>query len=217
MKASAALALALTALFVSVTTVSQAQVMLMARPKIDGGLVGNPVAQKELSLTDAQKTKLQDLMKKLSENHIEINGGSQEEMQQQLKEYADNTDKMVLDGLKAVLDEKQMTRFMQLNRQAQGIRGFTDKDAKTTLVLTDDQMKKLESITATYETEESELMSSLMQTSANGEMMVIGKEESKKIATLAAKFYDKGFEVLTPEQKTKWSEMIGTKVDLTNW
>ena len=129
MKATTALAIALSTLLMTLASFTSAQGMLMSRPAIDASLMVNTVVHKDLRVTDAQKMKLTDLMKKMSENHIEISGGSEDEIKAQLKEYSDSNDKMVLAGLKEILDEKQMTRFKQINRQAQGVRGFVDKEA----------------------------------------------------------------------------------------
>lgn len=215
MKATTALALALSALLLTLPASSSAQGMLMSRPAVDASLMVSPVVQKDLAVSDEQKTKLTDLMKKVSENHIEISGGSEEDIKAQLKEYAENNDKLVLKGLNEILDEKQMARFKQINRQAQGVRGFVDKEAKAALSTTEEQSKKLQGIVDGFETEEGELMSTLMHIDGNNQELRIGPEETKKIRALVAKFYEKGLEVLTADQKTKWEELVGTKLDLT--
>lgn len=214
MKASTALAIAISAIFVSLTTFSAAQAMMMARPSVDPSLLTNPVVQKDLALNDDQKTKMGELMRKVSENHIEISGGGEEEMREQLREYQEKFDKQMMDGLKAILDEKQMTRFGQINRQSQGIRGFTDKEAKPKLALTPDQTKKIEALTEAFDNEHGELIHSIMQTDGNSQELRIGPAETKKLQAMAAKYYDKGLAILTEEQKVKWQELVGTKLDL---
>jgi len=206
----------LSLLFVITTlsVTSQAQTILHSRPTVDPALITNPVVQKELTVSEEQKTKLTDLSKRTQQEHIEINGGSQEEIEAQLKDYSEKFDKLVWDGLAKVLDEKQLKRFKQINRQSQGIRALASKDSKTALALTDDQDKQIQTLLGSYDNEEGEMMSTMTQVDAGNQEFKIDAEGSKKLKALGVKYYEKALAILTADQKVKWDELVGAKVDL---
>ena len=77
--------------------------------------------QKELNITDEQKTKLKDALTKVREDHkddlAKLRDAAPEERQKLMKAYTDDVTK----ALGGILDEKQTKRLKQINWQTQGI------------------------------------------------------------------------------------------------
>src|SRR5215472_6741883 len=113
-----------------------------------GAMLQNESVQKELKLTDEQKTKLREALEKVRDNHkddlAKLRDLSNEERQKLLRTVAEESQKAIA----GVLDEKQMKRFKQIGWQASGANALNDPDVQKTLKLSDEQKKKLQDIIA---------------------------------------------------------------------
>ena len=109
-------------------------------------LLGNPDVQKELAVTDDQKSKLTDLQQKARDDMRSMfqGLGNFQDMtdEERTKFRTDMQKKMEEAGKKGqadiakILDEKQIERLKQLAVQQQGVDALTDKDTVEKLKLT---------------------------------------------------------------------------------
>jgi transcription termination factor NusB len=118
--------------------------------------------QKELAITEDQKTKLSELGDKVStarrEAYSGFGGGggerpSREEMEKRTAEIREKTDKINADNkpaLAAILSADQMTRLEQIVLQVKGAEALNEKDLQAKLMVTEEQKGKLASITKEF-------------------------------------------------------------------
>lgn len=109
-----------------------------------GGLLGMPEVQKELKLSDDQKTKAGNLMERAHEERQlgfrDLLGQGPEAMQKKMAELRASEDQRA----NAILTADQQKRYHQLQLQQQGVSAFTEKPVADTLKLTDDQRAKVQ-------------------------------------------------------------------------
>jgi len=177
--------------------------------------------QKDLELTDDQKTKVTKLADEAQQARQEAFQGlnfqpgqppSQEEMQAMQKKMADlaSANKKKADD---ILVPKQQQRLDEialqysLEGQAFNIAGtagaLAGDDLAKKLGLTDDQKKKLEDL----QTEAGTKTQDLFQGG--------GPPDQQEMAKLRTDFKDKAIAVLTADQKTKLEKMQGKKFDVS--
>jgi len=138
-----------------------------------GGGFGGPVTvfralrseavQKELAITEDQKTKLTDLGEKVSAATREAYGGgggfgggdqSREEREKRMTEMREKSEKVIADNkpaLTAILSADQMSRLEQIVLQAKGGEALTEKDIQAKLMVTDEQKSKLASVNKDFD------------------------------------------------------------------
>ena len=121
-------------------------------------LLAMPEVQKELNVTDAQKTKLTELRDQTQKDFMAGMSGfdfqslrdmSQEERDKKLAELrtkGEELGKQVDAKVEKVLDEKQMKRLKQLQLQRDGATAFSRPDVVAKLALTDEQKEKIKKI-----------------------------------------------------------------------
>jgi hypothetical protein len=119
-------------------------------------LLGNADVQKELAITDDQKTKLEDLQQKARDDMRSMfqGAGNFQDMtdEERTKFREDMRKKMEEAGKKGqaeiakVLDEKQMDRLKQLGVQVQGADALTDPDVVAKLKLSQESQDKIKKI-----------------------------------------------------------------------
>ena len=119
-------------------------------------LLGIPAVQKELGLSEEQKTDLTELQRKMQAQMRAAFGDfrqmqdlSQEERDKRFAEArkkAGEATKQSEEQLGKILDEKQLERLKQLQLQREGVQALTRTEVVAKLKLTDDQQAKIKNI-----------------------------------------------------------------------
>lgn len=180
-------------------------------------LVKKPDVQKELGLTDDQKSTLDKFAEEMqSQARKELEGIrdlSQEDRRAKLAEIRSklgDREKEVQKKLDEVLNTSQRERLAQIEVQAElvnhRVEMFNKKEIAEALQITDDQKQKL--------TELREKMGTEMREAFGGGGGGPPSEETRaKIKKLGEETMDKAKEILTSEQREKLEKMAGKKVD----
>lgn len=187
------------------------------------GLMAMQEVQKELSISDEQKSKIETLMEELRPQPPQGGFGnfqdlSPEERQKRMAEMRKQGEEMAKkaeEGLKGILDAKQATRLGELRNQREGVRALTRADVAAKLELTDEQKGTLK-----------ELAEANPQFGFGGGGPGRGQggaggqgnpgdfqarmEEARK---RQEKFTSDSMAVLTDAQKTKWESLQGKKFE----
>jgi Spy/CpxP family protein refolding chaperone len=166
-----------------------------------GFMLQNESVQKELKLTDEQKTKLREALEKVRDNHrddlAKLRDLSNEERQKLLRTVGEESQKAIA----GVLDEKQMKRFKQIGWQANGANALNDPEVQKTLKLSDEQKKKLQEIVADSNRKIREAFQG-------------GAGSREKFQEIRKETQEKANGVLTDEQKKSWKEMQGAPFEI---
>jgi Spy/CpxP family protein refolding chaperone len=141
--------------------------------------------QKELKLTDDQKTKLKALAD-------EMRDASREERAALQKKVSD------------ILKPDQLDRVKQIQVQAAGAAALANPDVAKTLGLSDEQTTKLKAL-------QDEARTSMRDAMQN----VPREERRTKMAELRKENMDKALKVLTADQQAKFEKLQGPKFDVS--
>lgn len=160
-----------------------------------GFLLTNPGVQKELNITDDQKTKLREAMEKVREDNKDIIAKG---FQGMTREDREKLAKASNEAIDKVLDKTQMKRFKQIQWQVNGANALNDPEVQKALKLNDEQKKKLQDIFADSNKKMRELFQGGNAEGAREKFQEIRKETQEKANG-----------VLTDEQKKTWKEMQG--------
>lgn len=155
--------------------------------------------QDELKLTDDQVKKFTELQEKQRGGFRDLQGLSQEEVRAKMQERAKETDRAISEGLKP----EQLKRLNQIYYQQRGADTFTDPEVQKALGFTDDQKQKVEAI----QKDGQAAMRDLFQPGGDR------AEAAKKMEEFRKSQQEKLTSVLTADQKTKWTELQGTKFE----
>jgi Spy/CpxP family protein refolding chaperone len=150
--------------------------------------------QQELKLSDEQIKKLTELADKQRQTLAELGNLAREERQQKMREQTQAADKAVAE----ILQPEQQKLLKQIVLQQRGAQALSEPEVADALGLSAEQKEKLKTIRDEAQREMRELFQG-----GNRE------EAQKKVADLRKATEEKAQEVLTPEQKTKWKEMVG--------
>src|SRR5215216_4069736 len=114
-----------------------------------GGFRGNPLmllgqesVQKELKLTDEQKTKTDELRQKSREKMQEIFQGDEGERQKKMQELNEENRKAVA----GILNPEQDKRLKEITYQQRGATAFADPEVVKALNLSEEQQGKVKTI-----------------------------------------------------------------------
>jgi Spy/CpxP family protein refolding chaperone len=181
-----------------------------------GGMMGGGVAQllanegvqKELKLTDEQKTKVKEFAdaQRAKMADLRPQPGEQpdrEKMQAAMKAATEASDKFVKDTLNA----DQQKRIKQIQYQAMGMRAFSNEDVAKALSLTDEQKEKIKTLGADAQKDMQDLRADLQ---GGGDAAT---EARKKMTSLNKEYLAKATDTLTADQKKTWKDMTGEPVD----
>jgi Spy/CpxP family protein refolding chaperone len=161
-----------------------------------GGMLQNESVQKELKVTDEQKTKLKDAVEKVLEKHrddfAKLREMSREDRQKLTRTVSEEMHKAV----GAILDAKQMKRWKQIQWQVTGPRALNEQEVQKELKLSDEQKKKLATI---FEDSDKKLQEAFQG----------GAGAREKFQEIRKETQEKSDSVLTDEQKKTWKEMKG--------
>jgi Spy/CpxP family protein refolding chaperone len=182
--------------------------MQMGGMRAAGGLMllRSPDVQKDLKITDEQKTKLEDAVKKETEKRQEQfaamkeGGFDKDKMQAAMKEMAEAADKTV----KEILNADQQKRLKQITWQQAGSAAFSDKDVESALKLTDEQKDKIKGLNE----EMGEDMRNIARESQGNR-----EEMQTKMTALRKETMEKAEGVLTADQKKSFTAMLGAKFE----
>lgn len=169
-------------------------------------LLRSPDVQKDLKITDEQKTKLEDAVKKETEKRQEQfaamkeGGFDKDKMQAAMKEMAEAADKTV----KEILNADQQKRLKQITWQQAGSAAFSDKDVEAALKLTSEQKDKIKGLNE----EMGEDMRNIARESQGNR-----EEMQTKMTALRKETLEKAEGVLTADQKKSFTAMLGAKFE----
>lgn len=177
-------------------------------------LLANEAVQKELDLSDEQKTSLKGISDEVAKETREIFSGvrdlSKEEretkMEELRKKVAEKT-KEVEGKATEVLLANQRERLDQISLQQRGLSALTDEDVAKKLGISDDQKQKL---TAARE-ESGKKMREAFQGAGKGEDREKARE---KFAELRKESEEGVLAVLTSEQKEAFEKLKGPKFEM---
>jgi Spy/CpxP family protein refolding chaperone len=150
-------------------------------------LLNDENVQKDIELLDNQKEKLADLRDRIGEEMRALfQGGAGGDARERIREKMEEFQKEV-DG---ILLPHQRDRLKQIGVQSRLRYGSTSNAVAEALELSDDDKKKLED-------KDRELTA----------------EMNKEIAKIREKYRDKLLDVLGPEQKAKWKQLVGNPIE----
>jgi len=168
-----------------------------------GFMRGNPLmllnqesVQKELKLTDEQKPKIDDLRQKSREKMQEIFQGDEGERPKKMQELNAETRK----ALEGILNPEQGKRLLEIVYQQRGAMAFSDPDVAKALNLTEEQQGKVKTIN-------DETQAAMRGLFTPGQAP--DEDTRNKMNDLRTKSGEKLLALLTPEQKTKWTQLQG--------
>lgn len=183
-----------------------------------GGMFGPPSGvmllnsedvQKDLKLTDEQKTKVKDFQTKRLEAMRELFSGGErpdrEKMQEIRKKNQEEDAKFVKDTLTA----DQAKRLKQIGYQTGGVTVFASEDVQKELKLTDEQKEKIKGIMDQMRKD----MADIRGGAGGGRPMQLTPEQQKKVEALRKEANEKLQDVLTADQKKTWETMTGPKFE----
>lgn len=169
-------------------------------------LLSNDGVQKELKLTDEQKTKVKEFTEAQQAKMREMfqgGGFDREKMQEAMKEGREKSEKFV----KETLNADQQKRYKEINYQVQlqttGPAVFANEDVQKALKLSDDQKDKLKSMGEEMRKDTGELMRDLR---GGGDAAA---EARKKLQAVTKEYTTKAVDTLSDEQKKAWKDLTG--------
>jgi Spy/CpxP family protein refolding chaperone len=175
-------------------------------------LLRNEKVQEELSLTEAQKTKIEALFKEGIGKKPDMGGFrdlSEEERKAkraEMMEKAQARAKKLTKDIDEILKPEQRKRLNEIQLQLRGINALRDKAVATELGLSQEQQDKIAEIGKEAAEKRSKLFGEGADPSGRREKMDKIQKETET-ATL---------NVLTKEQKDKFKEMQGAKFDTSS-
>lgn len=168
-------------------------------------LIRNEKVQEELKITDEQKEKLAALPNQGGGRARGGRGGGQDQSDEdrekafaEMRKRIDESNKMV----ESILDASQLKRLKEISLQARGNGALADEEVATALKLTDDQKEAVKTI----QDESGKRMRELRDADP--------EERRQKFAELRKDTDEEYLAVLTDEQKAKFAEMKGAKIDI---
>lgn len=194
-------------------------------PSAYGAVGTSEDLQKELKISDEQKTKLKEAMEPINKKRTELFTRGQGGQQQTDEQRKERTEKMVklAEETKAavgtVLNAEQTKRIGQIDYQMMGIAAYSNAEVQKKMSFTDDQKEKVKATVEAYQKDREELNKDMPRRSQqpSDEDKKKRADVTKKIAALSKEAQDKIVESLTAEQKKTWTDMIGEKVDVSKF
>ena len=194
-------------------------------PSAYGAVGTSEDLQKELKISDEQKTKLKEAMEPINKKRTELFTRGQGGQQQTDEQRKERTEKMVklAEETKAavgtVLNAEQTKRIGQIDYQMMGMAAYSNAEVQKKMSFTDDQKEKVKATVEAYQKDREELNKDMPRRSQqpSDEDKKKRADVTKKITALNKEAQDKIVESLTAEQKKTWTDMIGEKVDVSKF
>lgn len=192
-------------------------------PSAYGAVGTSEDLQKELKISDEQKTKLKEAMEPINKKRTELRGqGGQQQTDEQRKERTEKMAKLTEETKAAVgtiLNAEQAKRLGQIDYQMMGIAAYSNADVQKKMSFTDDQKETVKATVEAYQKDRTELMKDApprgQQPSDEDKKKTA--DLRKKVAALSKEAEEKIAESLTADQKKIWTDMIGDKVDVSKF
>ena len=168
--------------------------------------------QKELNITDDQKSDAQKASDKVREKYKDEMDKARQDMDMQKTAElfkAQNEDQNK--AIAGILKPEQFKRFKQIEVQVGGIGEFAMDDVQTALKLTDAQKKDIKDATDAMQKDMRETFQNAFQGGFDADKMT---EAMKKVQSMQADAIGKVVAGLTDDQKKTWKELTGEKFDL---
>jgi len=177
-----------------------------------------PEVQKELKITDDEKSQLEDLRAEQQKNFQSVMSGfdfrslqdmSEEERTKKMSELrtkGEALSKQVDDKVGKILDEPQMKRLKQLQIQMEGIGAFARSEVIAKLALTDDQKAKIQQI---QENGRPQGRPAFDPDATPEERQAAFAKMAEKMQESRAKMLKDALAVLTDDQLMDWTELTG--------
>jgi hypothetical protein len=166
-------------------------------------ILGMPDVQKELSVTDDQKTKLTELQQTAMEDFrtmdfSKVRGMSQEERTKFFSDIAKKSEEKI----GKILDAKQMERLKQLQVQMQGVQALTDPDVVAKLKLSQDAQDKIKKVID--DSRQQRPQGNFFNMSDEERKAAMDKMQEQRAATMKS-----ALAVLDDDQLLEWGKMTG--------
>ena len=182
-------------------------------------LLSMEVVQKDLELTEDEVEAMSEMVQELSTEQrelqreaftnmreLETDDERREAMQELQQSLAKFREKEV-DQFSEHLDQKQLDRLKQIGIQARGPAAFLSKDVAEALDISEDQTEEIRTATSDFQSGLRDKMMELMQEGdREGAMNVLREETEKLTKTIMG--------VLSDDQRKKFDEMIGKKIEI---
>ena len=181
--------------------------------------------QKELKISDEQKTKLKEAMEPINKKRTELfarGQGGQQQTDEQRKESTEKRAKLAEETKAAVgtvLNAEQTKRIGQIDYQMMGMAAYSNAEVQKKMSFTDDQKEKVKATVEAYQKDREELNKDMPPRSQqpSDEDKKKRADVTKKIAALSKEAQDKIVESLTADQKKTWTDIIGEKIDVSKF
>lgn len=179
------------------------------------GLLRMEQVQKEMKLTEEQKTKVMEVVEKLGaemRKQMEALGSIEDRGQRRTKmnELADQADAKLREQLRGVVEREQLMRLYQIRMQVRpAVESLANQYVARRLEITEEQKAKLAEIAKDLEAKQGELYGGMRD--ATDEQR---SQAFQKMRTIRTEADEKALAVLTDAQKKSFEEMKGAKFEL---
>jgi len=184
-------------------------------------VISNKALQEEIKVTDAQREKFKDVAEKQKKANEAGRGGfgkggfDKEKLAERQKER-EALNAEIKKVAEETLTADQKKRLKQIDRQALGMRAFTNEEVATELKLSDEQKSKIKGIVDEYNKDAAGLggRGGFGNKGGNVDKEKLAENQAKREKLRKAAQADID-EVLTADQKKQWKDMTGEPFDTT--
>lgn len=172
-------------------------------------LLSNTSVQEELKLDDSQKAKAREIGEKAREKMTaareELQNLSQEERGKKIRELSTEANESAHKAAGEFLKPEQLKRLHQINLQVSGANAFEEEHLQKKLDITSEQKTEIASIVQASNAEMREIFQGA-QNDREAAMEKLREHRKETLSKIQAK--------LTPEQKTKYTELLGSPFEI---
>ncbi len=205
-----------TLLYAAVLAVAcNAQTAVTIESNVNYDILARADVIKEIGLTDAQKSKVTCAVaahtKAINDSIQDLVGEASGDIQEQINGIVKKQQANLHKQLAAILDEKQLKRFEQVELQLAGIDAFSREPIKKALSFTKEQSAMITKLTSEIE----EAIQSMVENGTykeiegGGVALELRPEDEKKLEEMGRKAQTQLAATFTDEQKKKWEELTG--------
>ena len=179
------------------------------------GLLRREQVQKEMKLSEEQTTKVQEIVNKLraemEEQYTALRGiEDRDQRRAKMTELRDQSDQMVREQLRDVVEREQVMRLYQIRMQVRAVvDSLANRYVSGRLELTDDQKNKLNEINKAVGAKQSEVYATMRNASDEQR-----SEAFQKLRKIRSDADAEALALLNAEQKAAFEEMKGEKIEL---
>ncbi|MGA2060284.1 MAG: hypothetical protein ABSG67_07360 [Thermoguttaceae bacterium] len=184
-------------------------------------ILNNEKVQKELELSDEQKTKVAEAVKESSAAMDDslsslTPGPTPQEMQTKIAELVKKSQDKLMEKLGQILQPKQLQRLKEIQLQVEGPMALLSPDVIKALDITEEQQKEMKTLNDVYQKtlKESAPVVISMQGSNPDEIKAKINEMQEIPRKMKQTYGDFLLKVLTQDQRDKFEKMQGAKTDI---